>query len=82
MPLFEYLHAKSDVQYIPGGATLNSIRVANWMLKSQNLEKKCSYVSIVGKDDNGRQVWRGRLSYFVCRTCRRSNWTMVDKCGE
>jgi len=31
MPLYAELAAKGDVVYVPGGATLNSIRVANWV---------------------------------------------------
>lgn len=31
MPLYAELAAKDDVVYVPGGATLNSIRVANWV---------------------------------------------------
>ena len=31
--LFQELADKPDVQYVPGGATQNSIRVAQWMLK-------------------------------------------------
>jgi len=51
-PLFKQLHADPKVQYIPGGATLNSIRVANWMLKSQGVENKCAYTSCLGKDSS------------------------------
>jgi adenosine kinase len=50
VPLYEELSALPGVQYIPGGATLNSIRVANWMLEEPGL---CSYVGCVGKDKYG-----------------------------
>ena len=36
MPLYEELSSKFPVQYIAGGATLNSIRVAQWMLQVIN----------------------------------------------
>jgi len=50
LPLYEELAAMPDVQYIPGGATLNSIRVANWMLQDPG---HCSYVGCIGKDRFG-----------------------------
>lgn len=49
-PLYAELAALPGVQYIPGGATLNSIRVANWMLQEPGL---CSYVGCIGKDTFG-----------------------------
>jgi adenosine kinase len=41
------LAEKPDVQYIAGGATQNSIRVAQWMLQEPNAT---SYVGCVGTD--------------------------------
>ena len=41
------LAAKADVQYIAGGATQNSVRVAQWMLKDAGAT---SYIGCVGKD--------------------------------
>jgi pfkB family carbohydrate kinase len=41
------LSAKPDVQYIAGGATQNTVRVAQWMLRTPNAT---SYVGCVGKD--------------------------------
>lgn len=48
-PLYAELAALDNVLYIPGGATLNSIRVANWMLKSKN-PGQCSYSGCIGTD--------------------------------
>lgn len=56
--LFETLHANPNVKYISGGATLNTIRVANWMLKSVN-GRACSYVSILGKDEQAKTFQNG-----------------------
>jgi len=54
LPLYAELDAMSDTQYIPGGATQNSMRVAQWCLRK---EKKAgsdvsftSYMGCVGKD--------------------------------
>eukprot|EP00667_Euglena_gracilis_P017822 EG_transcript_18833 len=52
-PLYQELAALPGVQYIPGGATLNSMRVANWMLQEPGL---CSYVGCIGKDAFGQTM--------------------------
>lgn len=48
-PLFPKMQAKEGVQYIAGGATQNSIRVAQWMLQE---EGATAYMGCVGKDAN------------------------------
>lgn len=53
VPLYAELSALPSVQYIPGGATLNSIRVANWMLQESGT---CSYVGCIGKDKYGETM--------------------------
>eukprot|EP00994_Dinema_validum_P009760 NODE_992_length_1173_cov_420.567616_g751_i0.p2 GENE.NODE_992_length_1173_cov_420.567616_g751_i0~~NODE_992_length_1173_cov_420.567616_g751_i0.p2 ORF type:complete len:340 (+),score=124.69 NODE_992_length_1173_cov_420.567616_g751_i0:71-1090(+) len=50
LPLYKELAVRPDVQYIPGGATLNSIRVARWMLQAKD---RCSYVGCIGNDEFG-----------------------------
>ena len=42
---------KKDVQYIPGGATQNSIRIAQWMLQ---VPGATSYFGCIGKDEFGK----------------------------
>lgn len=42
-----------DVEYIPGGATQNSIRVAQWML---GVPGATSYFGCIGKDDFGNKM--------------------------
>jgi len=46
-PLYPELIEKYDVEYIAGGATQNSIRVAQWMLQESGAT---SYFGCVGKD--------------------------------
>jgi adenosine kinase len=41
------------VEYIPGGATQNSIRIAQWMLQ---VAGATSYMGCVGKDDFGKKM--------------------------
>jgi adenosine kinase len=47
MPLYDELAKKDTVEYIAGGATQNSIRVAQWMLQ---VKGATTYVGCVGKD--------------------------------
>jgi len=52
-PLFEELQKLPNVQYIAGGATQNSIRVAQWMLQEPNAT---AYMGCIGSDENGNKL--------------------------
>jgi len=52
-PLFQELVANYEVEYIAGGATQNSIRVAQWMLQEPGAT---AYIGCIGKDDFGRTL--------------------------
>lgn len=53
VPLYDELAAAAGVEYIAGGATQNSIRVAQWMLGA---EGATAYIGCVGKDAFGAQL--------------------------
>jgi adenosine kinase len=53
MPLFDEMIANPAAEYIAGGATQNSIRVAQWMLQSPGATV---YVGCVGKDASGEKL--------------------------
>jgi len=53
MPVFEELAAMSSVQYIAGGATQNSARVAQWMMGTPN---SAAYFGCIGDDKFGQQM--------------------------
>lgn len=54
IPLYEEISTKFPVQYIAGGATLNSIRVAQWMLQVPGAS---SYFGAIGNGDKyGEQM--------------------------
>lgn len=53
MPLYKELIADFPVQYIAGGATQNSIRVAQWMLGTAGCT---AYMGCIGNDDYGEQL--------------------------
>merc|ERR1711924_240036 len=52
-PLFEEMVKLPSVQYIAGGATQNSIRVAQWMLQAKG---STAYMGCIGKDKNGETM--------------------------
>lgn len=53
MPLFDELAAMPDVEYLAGGATQNSIRVAQWMMQAAGAT---SYMGCTGKDKFADQM--------------------------
>merc|ERR1719327_2647496 len=53
MGVYGELQAKSDVKYIAGGATQNTIRVAQWMLQAPG---STAYMGCVGKDENAEKL--------------------------
>jgi adenosine kinase len=53
LPLYKELAAQGGVQYIAGGATQNSIRVAQWMLQEPG---KTAYMGCVGEDEYSKKM--------------------------
>ena len=53
LPIYQDLVDNYPVEYIAGGATQNSIRVAQWMLQRQFAT---SYIGCTGKDKFGKQL--------------------------
>merc|ERR1719189_494285 len=70
MPLYAELAAKPDVKYIAGGATQNSIRVAQWMLQQPGMT---AYMGCVGDDDYGKRL------ADACKTDGVQAMYLVDK---
>merc|ERR1712176_558237 len=52
-PLFAEMASRPGVQYIAGGATQNSIRVAQWMLQTKGAT---AYMGCIGNDKNGETM--------------------------
>ncbi|KAK8926162.1 Adenosine kinase 2 [Platanthera zijinensis] len=53
LPMYEELASKYNVEYIAGGATQNTIRVAQWMLQ---IPGATSYMGCIGKDKFGEEM--------------------------
>ena len=51
--IFQDLVDNHKVEYLAGGATQNSIRIAQWMLQKENVT---SYIGCIGKDKFGDQL--------------------------
>jgi len=70
MPLYGELAEKEDVKYIAGGATQNSIRVAQWMLQEPG---QTAYMGCVGEDEYAKKM------RDVCKVDGVDARYMVDK---
>ncbi|XP_021289121.1 adenosine kinase 2 [Herrania umbratica] len=53
IPMYEEMASNSNVEYIAGGATQNSIKVAQWMLQ---IHGATSYMGCIGKDKFGEEM--------------------------
>jgi len=51
LPIYKELVDSYKPLYIAGGATQNSIRVAQWMLKAAGITNATAYIGCVGKDE-------------------------------
>ena len=55
LPIYQELVKEYDVEYIAGGATQNSIRVAQWMLGTKNA-RSTTYLGCIGDDKFGVEL--------------------------
>lgn len=55
-PIYKDLVDNYSPKYIAGGATQNSIRVAQWMLKSAGMADATAFMGCVGKDEFGETL--------------------------
>lgn len=53
LPMYDELGSKGNTEYIAGGATQNSIRVAQWMLQ---IPGATSFMGCIGKDKFGEEM--------------------------
>ncbi|ERN08405.1 adenosine kinase 2 [Amborella trichopoda] len=61
-PMYEEIASKYNVEYIAGGATQNTIRVAQWMLQ---VPGATSYMGCIGKDRFGEEMKKSSKSAGV-----------------
>ncbi|KAB2066418.1 Adenosine kinase 2 -like protein [Gossypium arboreum] len=53
LPMYQEMASKPNVEYIAGGATQNSIKVAQWMLQ---IPGATGYIGCIGKDKFGEEM--------------------------
>jgi len=56
VPIYKELVDTYSPQYIAGGATQNSIRVAQWILTANGKPGQSAYMGCVGKDEFGKKL--------------------------
>jgi len=78
MPLYGEMVAKPDVKYIAGGATQNSIRVAQWMLQEPGMT---AYTGCIGDDDYGKKLSAAAADAGVLGLFMVDKSTATGKCA-
>ena len=53
-PMYSEMSSMDKVEYIAGGATQNSIRVAQWMMQGD--KEQCAYIGCVGEDEYAEKM--------------------------
>jgi len=66
VPLYKELVENYSPQYIAGGATQNSIRVAQWILTANGKPGQSAFMGCVGTDDFGKQLESCAAADGVC----------------
>ncbi|KAL8241149.1 hypothetical protein R6Q59_014504 [Mikania micrantha] len=62
LPMYDEMSSKYNVEYIAGGATQNSIRVAQWLLQ---IPGATSFMGCIGKDKYGEEMTKNSKSAGV-----------------
>lgn len=78
IPVYEELAEKYEAEYIAGGATQNSIRVAQWMLQT---EGATSFIGCVGDDKFGKELEKCATSDGVKVHYRKDAETPTGTCA-
>jgi len=66
VPMYKDLVDNYSPQYIAGGATQNSIRVAQWILTANGKPGESAYMGCIGNDDFGKQLETCAADDGVC----------------
>lgn len=60
IPMFQEMVDNFNVEYIPGGATQNTIRMAQWVLQEP---KRCAFFGCIGNDEYGKILSNKMLEF-------------------
>ena len=81
LPIYKELVDKYSPQYIAGGATQNSIRVAQWILTANGKPGQSAYMGCIGNDDFGKQLEECAATDGVCVHYMKDETTPTGTCA-
>lgn len=81
MPIYEDLIKNHNAGFIAGGATQNSIRIAQWMLKSSGIENASAFMGCVGTDDYAKTIQDCATKDGVLTHYMKDNTTPTGTCA-
>jgi len=81
MPVYEDLINNYNATYIAGGATQNSIRIAQWMLQASKVENATAFMGCVGTDAYGNTLQQYAEKDGVMIHYMKDNATPTGTCA-
>lgn len=78
LSMYDDMASKYNVEYIAGGATQNSIRVAQWMLQCPGAT---SYIGCIGKDKFGEEMKKNATAAGVNAHYREDETAATGTCA-
>lgn len=78
LPLYSELEKEHKVDYVAGGATLNSMRVGQWILQKDHV---FSYFGSVGKDERASTLIKNAASAGVNMKCQVNTTNPTGTCA-
>ena len=81
VPIYKELVDKYSPQYIAGGATQNSIRVAQWIMSANGKPGQSAYMGCVGTDAFGKQLEDCAAADGVCVHFMKDETTPTGTCA-
>lgn len=81
LPIYKELVDNYSPQYIAGGATQNSIRVAQWILSGNGKPGQTAYFGCVGNDSFGKQLEECASADGVCVHYMKDEITPTGTCA-
>ena len=80
LAIFEELSQRRDVEFVPGGAAMNTIRVVRWMMGEVG-SGRCAYVGCLGDDEFGSILHRSLTKGGVGSHFQRSDDKPTGTCA-
>jgi len=81
LPIYQELVEKYNPQYIAGGATQNSIRVAQWIMTANGKPGQSAYLGCVGVDEFGKRLEECAAADGVCVHYMKDETTPTGTCA-